>query len=67
MKKNRVKKALEDGKTVVGTMIVETRTPEVPRMMAAAGFDFIIIDTEHGSYSLDVLDRSIYEAQVMRE
>jgi len=46
---------LEDGKTVVGTMIVETRTPEIPRMMAAAGFDFIIIDTEHGSYSLDVL------------
>lgn len=55
MKKNRVKNALEDGKTVVGTMIVETRTPEVPRMMAAAGFDFIFIDTEHASYSLDVV------------
>jgi len=55
MKKNRVKKAMEDGKTVIGTMIVETRTPEIPRMMAAAGFDFVFIDTEHATYDLDTV------------
>jgi len=55
MKKNRVKQALKEGKTVIGTMITEFRTPEIARMMAAAGFDFILIDTEHSSFTLETV------------
>lgn len=55
MKKNKVKQALAKGETVVGTMITETRTPEVARLLAASGFDFIFVDMEHSAYSLENL------------
>lgn len=55
MKKNKVKQALAEGKTVVGTMITEMRTPEVARLLAASGFDFIFVDMEHSAYSFENL------------
>ncbi len=50
MKENKVRRALREGKTVLGTMVVEFTSPEVARMLAAAGFDYIFIDTEHGAF-----------------
>lgn len=44
MKVNSVKHALAKGQSVIGTMVTECRTPEVGRMLAAAGFDFIVHD-----------------------
>jgi len=55
MGRNRVKQALKEGKTVIGTMITEVRTPEIMRMMAVAGFDFVFIDTEHSPYNLETV------------
>ena len=55
MKVNRVKQALKEGRAVLGTMITEFRTPEIARMMAAAGFDFIFIDTEHSAYTTETV------------
>jgi 2-keto-3-deoxy-L-rhamnonate aldolase RhmA len=55
MKDSRIKQALKEGKVVIGTMITEFRTPEVIRMMAVAGFDFVFIDTEHSLYSLETV------------
>jgi len=55
MKKNRVKEALAKGETVIGTMITEMRTPEVSRVLAASGFDFIFVDMEHSAYGFDDL------------
>lgn len=55
MRRNSVKHALEEGKTVVGTMITEFRTPEVVRMIAAVGFDFVFIDTEHSQFTLETV------------
>ena len=49
MKLNRVKQALRAGECVVGTMISEARNPEVVYLLAAAGMDFVMVDTEHGS------------------
>jgi len=51
MKENSVKRALREGKTVLGTMVVEFTSPEVARMLSAAGFDYIFIDTEHGAFN----------------
>jgi len=42
MKVNSVKHALAKGQSVIDTMVAEWRTPEVGRMLAAAGFDFIM-------------------------
>jgi 2-dehydro-3-deoxyglucarate aldolase/4-hydroxy-2-oxoheptanedioate aldolase len=52
MKTNRAKQLLNSGQVAIGTMIAECRSPEVARVIAAAGFDFFIIDNEHGSYTL---------------
>jgi 2-dehydro-3-deoxyglucarate aldolase/4-hydroxy-2-oxoheptanedioate aldolase len=51
MRENKVKRALREGTTVLGTMVVEFTSPEVARMMAAVGFDYIFIDTEHSAFN----------------
>jgi 2-keto-3-deoxy-L-rhamnonate aldolase RhmA len=50
---NRAKKALREGKSVIGTMVVEIRQPSVMQLLANAGFDFVIIDNEHGPFSIE--------------
>ena len=49
MKANRVKQALKAGDSVLGTMIHEVRNPELAYLLAAAGMDFLLVDTEHAS------------------
>ena len=55
MKTNEAKKALKQGKSIIGTMTMEFSSPEMARALAAAGFDFVIIDTEHSSYTLETV------------
>ena len=43
MKKNRLKDALKNGKTVFGSFLKLT-DPAVVEIMGFAGFDFVIID-----------------------
>jgi 2-dehydro-3-deoxyglucarate aldolase/4-hydroxy-2-oxoheptanedioate aldolase len=52
---NRIKQALREGKSVVGTMIAEIRQPAVVQLLANAGFDFVIIDNEHGAFNLETI------------
>jgi 2-keto-3-deoxy-L-rhamnonate aldolase RhmA len=49
MKPNRVKKALKAGESVIGTMISDMRNPEIARILAASGMDFLMLDMEHSS------------------
>ena len=44
---NRVKKALKEGKIVLGPMVSEIRSPGIAVLFAQAGFDFFFIDMEH--------------------
>ena len=52
MRKNEVKRALKEGKTVIGTLIQEVRTPAIAQIFAGIGFDFLFVDMEHGAYDL---------------
>ena len=52
---NRAKKALREGQSVIGTMVVEIRQPSVMQLLANAGFDFVIIDNEHGPFSIETI------------
>lgn len=63
MKPNRVKQALKAGECVVGTMISDMRNPEVAYIMAAAGMDFVIIDTEHSSPGTETLQNIVRSAR----
>ena len=49
---NRIKQALQRGDAVIGTMASEIRSPGFMWMLAHAGFDFVFIDMEHGTYDL---------------
>lgn len=52
---NRIKHALRDGKSVVGTMVIEFRQPAVMQLLANASFDFAIIDNEHGAFTIETI------------
>jgi 2-keto-3-deoxy-L-rhamnonate aldolase RhmA len=52
---NRIKHALRTGQSVIGTMIAEFRQPAVVQLLANAGFDFVIIDNEHGAFNIETI------------
>ena len=62
MKKNYLKKALQDGKVVFGPFLKFT-DPAVVEIMGFAGFDFVIIDAEHGPISIEAAQNLIRAAE----
>jgi len=50
---NRLREKLAAGHLVIGTMLVELRQPSVMTMLANAGLDFVLIDNEHGPFSVE--------------
>jgi len=52
---NPLKRSLRAGKPAVGCMLVEMRQPSVMRLLANAGFDFVIIDNEHGPFTIETI------------
>jgi 2-keto-3-deoxy-L-rhamnonate aldolase RhmA len=55
MRSNQVKQALAQGKVQLGTGFGQLRSPEIPRMLAAAGFHWAFLDTEHGGFDLETI------------
>jgi 2-dehydro-3-deoxyglucarate aldolase/4-hydroxy-2-oxoheptanedioate aldolase len=51
--KNRLRERLANTPVVVGTMVAEFRQPSVVQCLANAGIDWIIIDNEHGTFSME--------------
>ncbi len=61
--RNRVKEAIRKTGLAMGTFI-QTASPENAEMAAACGFDFLLLDMEHGSFGIDQLVHLIRGAQV---
>jgi 2-keto-3-deoxy-L-rhamnonate aldolase RhmA len=57
MTKNGAKAKLREGGAAIGTMVSEMRSEEVAYVLAAAGFDFFVVDTEHGSAGMETVQR----------
>src|SRR5579862_3286599 len=55
MQKNLVKQALAEGRMQLGCGFGFFRSPEVPRMLLSAGFQWAFIDTEHGGFDLETV------------
>jgi 2-keto-3-deoxy-L-rhamnonate aldolase RhmA len=53
MKDNSVKQALKVGRLQLGCGFWQLRSPEIARILAAAGFDWAFVDTEHGAFDLE--------------
>src|SRR6266581_2289783 len=55
MRKNTVKQALAEGQVQLGTGFGQFRSPEIPKLLAAAGFQWAFVDTEHGGFDLETV------------
>lgn len=55
MRINSIKQALAQGQVQIGTNFGQLRSPEIARLLAAAGFDWAFIDTEHGGFDLETV------------
>ena len=61
--KNRMKRALKEGKVVFGPMVSEIRSPGLAVLFARAGFDYFFIDLEHSSFSLETVSDMVMAAR----
>jgi 2-keto-3-deoxy-L-rhamnonate aldolase RhmA len=55
MRTNLVKEALKRGEMQLGTGFWQLRSPEVPKLLRAAGFDWAFVDCEHGNFDLETV------------
>jgi len=62
MRINTVKKALKEGNAQFGCNTSMLRSPEVPRILAAAGLHWSYLDSEHGGFDLETLQDLIRAA-----
>ena len=63
MKKNNLKEVLKEGKNVFGPFMKFT-DPAAVEIMGFAGFDFVIIDAEHGPISMQNAQNMIRAAEI---
>ena len=45
-----LRERMRAGENLVGTMVNIMSHPDIPRILQSCGFDFFIIDCEHGSF-----------------
>ena len=64
MRINTTKERLQKGETVYGCGLQVYRAPEIPRAFAAAGFDYVFIDAEHGSFNLETIHDMIISSKL---
>src|SRR5215472_9492991 len=55
MRTNLTRERLARGETVYGCGLQVYRAPEIVRCFASAGFDYVFIDQEHGSFNLETV------------
>jgi 2-keto-3-deoxy-L-rhamnonate aldolase RhmA len=65
LRPNRAKARLGQGQPALGTWLMELRSPAVPQLLAQAGLHFIIVDMEHGPYSLETAADLIRTARLV--
>src|SRR5215218_7539813 len=63
MRTNTLKQKLRDGKPVFGAMITFP-SPAVVEMLGYMGFDWVLIDNEHGSITVDTSEEMIRAAEL---
>jgi 2-dehydro-3-deoxyglucarate aldolase/4-hydroxy-2-oxoheptanedioate aldolase len=62
MRTNLTRERLAKGETAFGCALQVYRSPEICRTFAAAGFDYVFIDLEHGAFDLETAQDMIRAA-----
>src|SRR5690348_4016 len=55
MKTNRMKEKLKAGEAVFGVSVM-IPSPQIVEMVGAAGFDWVLLDCEHGTLTLESVE-----------
>ena len=55
MKQNSIHRAVREGRAALGTGLKEFATRGVPHIIASSGFDYCMIDMEHGAFDLETI------------
>lgn len=55
MKENSIRKAVREGRAALGTGLKEFASRGVPRIIEHSGFDYCMIDMEHGAFDLETI------------
>lgn len=55
MYENTFRRAIQEGRIPVGTFAIEFASPGLPRLAAAAGAEFILLDMEHSGWSTETV------------
>jgi 4-hydroxy-2-oxoheptanedioate aldolase len=63
MRENTLKRRLHDGKAAFGVMRTFP-SPSVVEMLGYLGFDWILLDNEHGSITVDTAEACIAAAEL---
>lgn len=63
MRANSTKAKMEDGKVVFGAIITRY-APDLVEIFGAIGYDFVMIDCEHGPMDLDQVEHMVRAAEV---
>lgn len=58
-----LKQRLRNGEQVLGTMVTTFASPDIAKILKNCGFDFIIIDCEHGAFTTREVANIIAEAR----
>jgi 2-keto-3-deoxy-L-rhamnonate aldolase RhmA len=62
MRLNLTREKLSTGEAAIGCALQVYRSPEIARTFAAAGFDYVFIDLEHGSFNMETAHDMIVAA-----
>jgi 2-keto-3-deoxy-L-rhamnonate aldolase RhmA len=63
MKTQQIKSTLQDGTVLIGTFVMEFAIPSIATLFARAGADFIIVDMEHTTFTIETVGRIIRVAR----
>jgi 2-keto-3-deoxy-L-rhamnonate aldolase RhmA len=55
MKENSIRRAVREGRAALGTGLKEFAARGIPRIIEASGFDYCMIDMEHGAFDLETI------------
>jgi len=64
MRINQVRRALKAGELQLGMNFGQLRSSEIPKLLAAAGFHWAFVDTEHGNFDLETVNDVCRVAQL---
>jgi 2-keto-3-deoxy-L-rhamnonate aldolase RhmA len=58
VQENSIRRAVREGRAALGTGLKEFASRGVPWIIEAAGFDYCMIDMEHGAFGLETISRT---------